>query len=88
LQVQGDSMIEAGIFSGDYIFVCRQSVAQRGEIVVVLIGEEATVKYYFPEKGYVRLQPANKEMASIFVRGSDFLPSMILGVVKGVFRRV
>ena len=88
LRVQGDSMIDAGIFSGDYIFVKKQLTAQRGEIVVALIGDEATVKYYFPEKDYVRFQPANKSMAPILVRAVDFRPTMLLGVVVGVFRRV
>ena len=50
-------MIEAGILSGDYIFVRKQLTAQRGDIVVALIGDEATVKYYYPEKDYVRFQP-------------------------------
>ena len=88
LRVQGDSMIDAGIMSGDYIFVKKQSAAQRGEIVVALIGDEATVKYYFPEKDYVRFQPANKTMAPILVRAVDFRPTMLLGCVVGVFRRI
>ncbi|UQA55879.1 transcriptional repressor LexA [Polyangium aurulentum] len=88
LKVTGDSMIEAGILSGDYIFVRRQATAQRGEIVVALIGDEATVKYYFPEKDYIRFQPANAKMAPILVRASDFKPTMLLGVVVGVFRRL
>jgi repressor LexA len=88
LRVTGDSMIEAGIMSGDYIFVKKQSTAERGDIVVALIGDEATVKYYFPEKDYVRFQPANKTMAPILVRAVDFRPTMLLGVVVGVFRRV
>jgi repressor LexA len=87
LKVQGDSMIEAGILSGDYIFVKKQLTAQRGDIVVALIGDEATVKYYYPEKDYVRFQPANKAMAPILVRASDFKPTMLLGVVVGVYRR-
>ena len=88
LKVNGDSMIDAGILSGDYIFVRKQLTASRGEIVVALIGDEATVKYYFPEKEYVRFQPANKNMAPILVRASDFRPTMLLGVVVGVFRRM
>jgi repressor LexA len=88
LRVHGDSMIDAGIFNGDYIFVKKQLTAQRGEIVVALIGDEATVKYYFPEKDYVRFQPANKTMAPILVRAVDFRPTMLLGVVVGVFRRI
>jgi repressor LexA len=88
LRVQGDSMIEAGILSGDYIFVRKQLTANRGDIVVALIGDDATVKYYYPEKDYVRFQPANKAMAPILVRAVDFKPTMLLGVVVGVFRRL
>jgi repressor LexA len=88
LRVQGDSMIEAGILSGDTIFVRKQSTANRGEIVCALIGDEATVKYYFPEKDYVRFQPANAAMAPILVRASDFRPTMLLGVVVGVYRQI
>ncbi len=88
LRVHGDSMIDAGILNGDYIFVRKQLTASRGDIVVALIGDEATVKYYFPEKDYVRFQPANKAMAPILVRAMDFKPTMLLGVVVGVFRRL
>jgi len=88
LRVNGDSMIEAGILSGDYIFVRKQVAAQRGDIVVALIGDEATVKYYFPEKDYIRFQPANAQMAPILVRASDFRATMLLGVVVGVFRKL
>jgi repressor LexA len=87
LRVHGDSMIEAGILSGDYIFVRKQLTAGRGDIVVALIGDEATVKYYYPEKDHVRFQPANKNMAPIYVRAADFKATMLLGVVVGVFRR-
>ena len=88
LRVQGDSMIEAGILNGDYIFVRKQATAERGEIVVALVADEATVKYYFPEKDYIRFQPANAQMAPILVRASDFKPTMLLGVVVGVYRRL
>jgi repressor LexA len=88
LKVHGDSMIEAGILSGDYIFVKKQLTATRGEIVVALIGDEATVKYYYPERDHVRFQPANKNMAPIYVRAQDFKPAMLLGVVVGVYRRI
>ncbi len=88
LRVQGDSMIDAGILSGDYIFVRKQLTAGRGDIVVALIGDEATVKYFYPEKDYVRFQPANKTMAPILVRAVDFKPTMLLGIVVGVFRRL
>jgi repressor LexA len=88
LRVHGDSMIDAGILSGDYIFVKKQLTASRGEVVVALIGDEATVKYYYPEKDHVRFQPANKNMAPIYVRAADFKPTMLLGVVVGVYRRL
>jgi len=88
LRVQGDSMIEAGILSGDYIFVRKQTTADRGDIVVALIGDDATVKYYFPERDYVRFQPANAQMAPILVRASDFKSTMLLGKVVGVYRRL
>jgi repressor LexA len=88
LRVTGDSMIDAGILSGDYIFVRKQSTADRGDIVVALIGDEATVKYYYPEKDYVAFKPANAQMAPILVRATDFKPTMLLGKVIGVFRRL
>jgi repressor LexA len=88
LRVTGDSMIEAGILNGDYIFVRKQSTADRGDIVVALIGDEATVKYYFPERDYVRFQPANSGMAPILVRATDFKSTMLLGKVVGVYRRL
>lgn len=88
LRVQGDSMIDAGILNGDYIFVRKQASAERGDIVVALIGDEATVKYYFPEKDYVRFQPANDQMAPILVRATDFRPTMLLGIVVGVYRKM
>ncbi len=88
LRITGDSMIEAGILNGDYIFVRKQASADRGDIVVALIGDEATVKYYFPERDYVRFQPANSQMAPILVRATDFKATMLLGKVVGVYRRL
>lgn len=88
LRVQGDSMIDAGILSGDYIFVRKQLTASKGDVVVALIGDEATVKYYHPERDYVRFQPANKTMAPILVRAVDFKPTMLLGVVIGLYRKI
>jgi repressor LexA len=88
LKVSGDSMIEAGIHNGDYVFVRKQSTADRGDIVVALIGDEATVKRYFPEKDYIRFQPENSAMAPILVRATDFRPTMLLGVVVGLYRRL
>jgi repressor LexA len=88
LRVTGDSMIDAGILSGDYIFVKKQATADRGDIVVALIGDEATVKYFYPEREYVRFQPANSQMAPILVRATDFKSTMLLGKVVGVYRRL
>lgn len=87
LRVAGDSMVEAGILSGDYVFVRKQATADRGDIVVALIGDEATIKYYYPERDYVRFQPANSQMAPILVRATDFRSTMLLGKVIGVYRR-
>lgn len=59
LKVKGDSMINAGIYDGDAVVFVRQSTAENGEIVVALIDDEATVKRFFKEKGFIRLQPEN-----------------------------
>ena len=88
LKVRGDSMIEAGILEGDTIFVKKQLHAERNEIAVVLIGDEATVKYFQPERDFVRLQPANAAYAPIIIRKEDFLPTQILGVVIGLYRHL
>jgi repressor LexA len=87
LQVKGSSMINAGIFDGDYVFVRQQPDANRGEIVVALIGDEATVKTYYPENGQVRLQPENDTMDPIIVRRGD--PELrIVGKVSAVLRKM
>ena len=83
LKVQGESMIEAGILSGDYVVVLQQPTAENGEIVVALLGEEATVKRFFKEQGHVRLQPANAAMKPIITRDVQ-----ILGRVVSVIRRI
>ena len=83
LTVRGESMIEAGILDGDYILVKKQSAANNGEIVVALIGEEATVKTFYKEKDYIRLQPENSTMDPIIVPNCE-----ILGKVAGVFRKM
>ncbi|WP_093792017.1 transcriptional repressor LexA [Sporomusa acidovorans] len=84
LTVQGDSMIEAGILDGDYVLVCSQNTARNGDIVVALIDEEeATVKRFYKEKDYIRLQPENSTMDPICSRNVS-----ILGKVIGVFRRL
>lgn len=84
LKVQGDSMVEAGILDRDLVLVKQQSTAVNGDIVVALIGDEATVKTFYKEKGYVRLQPQNQYMDPIIVREN----LSILGKVIGVFRRM
>jgi len=86
LRVQGDSMKDAGIMSGDLIFARQQKTAERGQMVVALLGEETTVKYYYPEGTYVRLQPANDAYGPIIV-GSDILDFSVLGRVIGVMRK-
>jgi repressor LexA len=88
LVVRGQSMIDDGIFDGDYIFVRKQSTADTGDIVVVLIEGEATCKRYFPEGDRIRLQPANASMEPIYVRRQDFRSVDILGKVVGVYRRM
>ncbi|GAC1526048.1 MAG: transcriptional repressor LexA [Thermoleophilaceae bacterium] len=83
LRVAGESMKDAGILDGDYVVVHRQDTATDGEIVVALVGEEATVKRYFRESDHVRLQPENEAMEPIRTREAS-----VLGRVVGVFRRV
>lgn len=83
LRVRGDSMIEAGILDGDHVIVRQQQVADSGDIVVARIDDEATVKRFFREKGYIRLQPENSQMEPIIVEHCD-----IVGKVIGVFRHV
>lgn len=88
LKVVGESMIEDGIFDGDYLFVRKQPVARAGEIVVAMIEGEATVKRYFPEGDRIRFQPGNSRMAPIFVDRRSFRQTDILGIVVGVYRKV
>ena len=81
LKVKGDSMINKGIFNGDQIFVERCSTARNGETVVALVDDSATVKTFYKENGYYRLQPENDSMEPIIVEHCE-----ILGRVFGVFR--
>ncbi|HOB21041.1 MAG TPA: transcriptional repressor LexA [Candidatus Atribacteria bacterium] len=83
LKVRGDSMINAGILDGDYIMVKQQNTANNGDIVAALIGDEATVKTFYKEKGHIRLQPENPSYEPIIVE--DDLT--ILGKVIGLFRK-
>ena len=83
LRVRGDSMIKAGIMPDDVVVVRKQDTAADGEIVVALVGEEATVKRFFREADHVRLQPENATMEPI--RSKDV---RVLGRVVGLFRNV
>ncbi|HEY0251228.1 MAG TPA: transcriptional repressor LexA [Kofleriaceae bacterium] len=88
LRIVGESMIEDGIFDGDYVFVNKTAVARTGEIVVAMIEGEATVKRYFPEGDRIRFQPANSNMAPIIVRRADFKSVDIIGIVVCVYRKL
>jgi len=88
LRVKGESMIEDGIFDGDYLFVKKTPGAQPGDIVVALIEDEATCKRYYPEADRIRFQPANAKMEPIYVEKADFRSTMILGLVVGVYRKM
>ena len=83
LRVRGDSMVDAGILEGDMVVVRRQETAKNSEIVVALVGEEATVKRFFKEKDHVRLQPENSTYEPI--RSKDV---QIVGRVVGLLRTV
>lgn len=87
LRVKGESMRQAGIFEGDVVFARQQPTAQRGDIVVALIGDEATVKRFYPENGRVRLEPANPDYGPIIVESSA--PGFrIAGKVVGLIRKM
>lgn len=81
LRIRGDSMIGVGILDGDYVIVAPQITARNGEIVVALIGDEATCKTYYKDKNQIRLQPENPDMEPIFA-----INPQIIGVVIGLFR--
>jgi repressor LexA len=83
LRVKGNSMIGAGILEDDYVIVRQQHSAEQGDIVVALIGDEATVKKFYKEDNHVRLQPENPLMAPIIVKDVT-----ILGKVIGLFRNI
>ncbi len=81
LKVRGESMINAGILDGDYVVVTQQDTARNGDIVVALLDDSATVKTFYKEDGFVRLQPENDALEPIIVKDLK-----ILGIVSGVFR--
>ena len=82
LTVKGESMINVGIFDGDLVLVEQTSVARNGEIVVALIEDSATVKTFYKEQNYIRLQPENDSMDPIIVQDC-----MIMGRVIGLYRK-
>lgn len=82
LKVKGDSMINVGIYNGDYVIISKCQTAENGQIVVAMIDNEATVKTFYKEKDYVRLQPENDTMDPIIVKDVQ-----ILGKVIGLFRK-
>jgi repressor LexA len=83
LRIRGESMKDGGIFDGDYAVVRPSEDAENGEIVVALVGEEATVKRFFRESNHIRLQPENEAMEPI--RTTD---AAVLGRVIGVLRKI
>lgn len=84
LKVVGDSMIEEGIHDGDLVVVLKRDEARTGEMVVALVGSEATLKRYYPEGRTIRLQPANARMRPMQVPAGDV---QVQGVVVGLMRR-
>ena len=86
LQVKGDSMIEEGIFEGDYVVIQEKEVPSNGDMVVALVNnEEATLKRYYKEKDHIRLQPSNAAYDPIIVPAST--PIKIQGICIGVIRK-
>lgn len=83
LKIKGDSMIDAGILEGDYVIVKQQQDANQGDIVVALIGDEATVKRFYRANNHIRLQPENPTMEPIIVNDV-----VVLGKVVGLFREI
>ncbi|MCU0661681.1 MAG: transcriptional repressor LexA [Myxococcota bacterium] len=86
-RVRGDAMTLAGIQDGDIMILRKQMFADRDAIALVLVGDDATLRYYQPEKEHIRLMPANPAYAPILVRREDFGPTQILGVALGLMRR-
>lgn len=82
LRVQGDSMIEAGIYDGDKIIVKRQNTADNGDIVVALIEDSSTVKRFFKRDNKIVLHPENQALSDIVL--DDVV---ILGIVQGLYRK-
>jgi len=87
LKVQGNSMKDAGIFDGDYVVARQQPNAEKGDIVIAIIGEEATVKKYLPENGKVRLEPANPDFKPILIERKSpkfFIAGKVIGLLRKI----
>ena len=82
LKVKGESMVNAGILDGDFVIVAQQNSAKNGDMVVALLDDSATVKTFYKEKGYIRLQPENDTMAPIIVRGELIILGRVVGVIR------
>lgn len=85
LRVKGESMIEAGVFEGDLVMIRPQRTAENKDMVVAMLEDEVTLKWFYREQGQIRLQPANQAMQPIIIRPEDGEPS-IIGKVIGVYR--
>jgi repressor LexA len=86
LRVEGDSMVEDGILNGDYVVVHRQPHAERGQTVVALMDNEATVKRFYRMRDRIELRPANSAMEPIIVQDNETF--RIVGIVVGVIRHL
>jgi len=88
LRVSGESMINAGILPGDYLFIRKQRTVRDGEIAVIVVDGDATVKTFYREGDRIRLQPENDTMEPIYVAASEFRDVQVMGVVCGVYRKM
>ncbi|MCP4867496.1 MAG: repressor LexA [Proteobacteria bacterium] len=88
LRVYGESMINDGILPGDFLFVQKRRTVTNGEIAVVMVDGESTVKRFFREADRIRLQPANDAMEPIYVAADEFREVNIIGQVVGIYRRM
>jgi len=86
LRVRGTSMVNAGILDGDFVLVRQQPIAEQGEMVVVLIEDEATVKRFYKDKNKIRLQPENDTMEPIIIDPKETNVA-IIGKIEGVIRK-
>lgn len=88
LRVKGDSMIQAHVMDGDLALINPQAEVARGDMAAVLIGDEATLKYFFKEKTAVRLQPANPAFNPIMIQKKDAGQVLVIGKVVGIIRKM